>query len=109
MYRAGWTSVRERIIATEVRKLEQQQAARRGNDGCRHAERSRSRSDGHRPPATFVEEALSFLWVPGPSTPGAASSERNGGPPAHPIPDSTAPRPDDRGRRAAAFDPPNSR
>jgi hypothetical protein len=67
MYRAGRSSVRERIIAAEVRKLEREQAARGGNDGCAHAERSRLQSDGHRPPATFVEQALSFLWVPGPS------------------------------------------
>jgi hypothetical protein len=66
MYRAGRNSVRERIITAEVRKLEREQAARRGHEGCAHAERGRSQSDGRRPPATLVEEVLSFLWGPGP-------------------------------------------
>jgi hypothetical protein len=88
MYRAGRNSVRERIIAAEVMRLEREQAARRGDDGCAHPELGRSRRPGHRPPVTFVEAALSFLPVPEPSTRGDAPSERSSGPPAHPIPDS---------------------
>jgi hypothetical protein len=69
MYRAGWSSVRERIIAAEVMKLEREEAALRGRDGRSHHEPDRSRYGSDRVPATLLEEALSFLWIPGPPTP----------------------------------------
>jgi hypothetical protein len=44
MYRAGRHSIRERIIAAEVMKLERQQAARRGAYRAPLPDHSRSRS-----------------------------------------------------------------
>jgi hypothetical protein len=44
MYRAGRHSIRERIIAAEVMKLERQQAARRGTYRGPLPDQSRSRS-----------------------------------------------------------------
>jgi hypothetical protein len=46
MYRAGRQSVRERIVAAEVMKLERQQAERRAGDRRPYPEQSRSRIPG---------------------------------------------------------------